>query len=153
MAETIVENQICNSCGVDIRKGALFCYHCGTSVAPETIAQETDKIDGEKQVLAKESNTENGKKTSSTKLKNKPKTESALFKEVTEKPIPKPEVRPEKNLKSAASLRKTSKSIQRKKLEIIWEEYDNAPNVWFILATVLSTIFVAGALWLALYFG
>ena len=36
MAETKVETQICKVCDADIRNGALFCYSCGRSVAPET---------------------------------------------------------------------------------------------------------------------
>ncbi len=145
MAETIVENQICNACGTDIRKGALFCYYCGGSIAPEIAAPKADKIDEENQVLAKENNAENG-----NKLNNKPENESASLKKFTEKPIPKPEIQPEKNLKSAASLRKKTKIVPKKKVEIIWEEHENAPNGWFIAAAIFLTLFAAGILYLAM---
>ncbi|CAN5446554.1 hypothetical protein BH20ACI1_BH20ACI1_22690 [soil metagenome] len=147
MAQIIVENQICKACGTDVRKGALFCYHCGGSVAPEIAAPKADKVVDENQVLAKENNAENG-----NKLNNKQEDESASIKEITEKPIPKPEIQPEKNLKSAASLRKKSKIVPKKKVEIIWEEHENAPNVWFVLAAILLTIFAIGVMWMALYF-
>ncbi len=152
MAETIIENQICNSCGTDTRKGALFCYHCGGSVAPEIAVPKTDKIGEENQDLIKEGIVKTGKKISRNKLKNRTENESAPLKEIVEKPISKPADQPEKALKSAASLRKKSKLIQKKKVEIIWEEHENAPNARFILATVLLTLFTLGILWLALSF-
>lgn len=152
MAETIVENQICNGCGTDIRKGALFCYHCGGSLAPEIAAPKADKIDDENQVLAKENNAENGNKVSSTKLEDKSKIELLSLNEIIEKPIPKSEVQPEKILKSAASLRKKSKIVSNKKVEIIWEEHETAPNFWFVLAAILLTLFAAVVMWIALYF-
>lgn len=153
MAEIIVKNQICSICGADVRKGALFCYNCGGSVAPEIIVPKAEKVDNENQVVIKKDFTENGQKTSGKKLKNKPQNESALLEEIAEKPIPKPAVQPETKLKSAASLRKKSKVIQKKKVEIVWEEYENAPNVWFILAALLLTAFAVVVMWLALYFG
>ncbi len=152
MAEIIVENQICSVCDADVRKDALFCYNCGSSVAPEIIAPKADKTDDENQVVIKKDFTENGQKTSLKKLKNKQEYETSSLEEIAGKPIPKPEVQPETKLKSAASLRKKSKVIQKKKVEIIWEEHENAPNVWFILAAILLTIFAGIIMWLALYF-
>ncbi len=152
MAETIVENQICNSCGVDIRKGALFCYHCGGSVTPEIASPKVNNVVDENQVSARENNTENGKKVNRTEIKSKLKNESASVEEIADKAMSKSELQPETKLKSAASLRKKSKSVQKKKVEIIWEEYENAPNVWFILAAISLALFAFGILWLALYF-
>ncbi|MEO8073121.1 MAG: zinc ribbon domain-containing protein [Acidobacteriota bacterium] len=152
MAETIVENQICNACGVDIRKGALFCYHCGGSVTPVIASPKVNNVVDENQVSARENNTENGKKVNRTELKSELKNESASVEEIADKLMSKPELQPETKLKSAASLRKKSKSVQKKKVEIIWEEYENAPNVWFILAAISLALFAFGILWLALYF-
>jgi hypothetical protein len=52
-------------------------------------------------------------------------------------------------LKSAASLRRKSKSFQNKKVEIVWEEHENAPNIWFIAVTVVLTIVAGVILYLA----
>lgn len=152
MAETIVENQICNACGTDVRKGALFCYHCGGSVTPNIFSPKVNNVVDENQVSAGENNTENGKKISRTELKSKLKNETVFVEEIADKSMSKPEIQPETKLKSAASLRKKSKPFQKKKVEIIWEEYENAPNMWFVLAAVLLTIFAVGIMWLALYF-
>lgn len=35
MAETIVEKKVCEKCGSDVREGAVFCYHCGSSLETE----------------------------------------------------------------------------------------------------------------------
>lgn len=35
MAETLVEQKVCAKCGADVRKDALFCYHCGGAVEAE----------------------------------------------------------------------------------------------------------------------
>ena len=111
MAETEVKTQTCKTCDADIRKSALFCYNCGNSVAPDVVVVKTSKIDGGDQILKKESVTENGNGTTPIILKDKAEiiNDSA-----------KPEIQPEKNLKSAASLRKKTKSIQTKKVEIFW---------------------------------
>ena len=152
MAETIVENQICDACGVDIRKGALFCYNCGGSVTPEIASPKVNKVVDENQVSARENKTENGKKANRTELKSDLKNESVSVDEIADKSMSKPEHQPEIKLKSAASLRKNPKSLQKKKVEIIWEEHENAPNIRFVLAAVLLALFAFGILWLALYF-
>lgn len=153
MAETIVENKICSVCGTEVRKGALFCYHCGSAVAPDIIALKADKINDENQVVVKKDFTENGQKDKRKKLKDRPENELVSLEEIAENPILIPEVQPETTLKSAASLRKKAKVYQKKKVEIVWEEHENAPNVWFILAAFLLTVFAVAVMWLALYFG
>lgn len=35
MAETVLEKEVCDSCGVDVREDTLFCYNCGTRVVAE----------------------------------------------------------------------------------------------------------------------
>ncbi len=150
MAETIVENQICSICDADVRKGALFCYNCGSSVAPEIITPRAEKIDNEDQVIIKKDFTKNGQKTRQKKQKNKPENDLAPLEEVAEKPITKPEIQPETTLKSAASLRNKSKSAQVKKVEIVWEEHENAPNIWFILTVIFLSISSILVVWLVL---
>jgi hypothetical protein len=139
MAETLVKNRVCSACGVDVRDGALFCYNCGSSVTADVSSPER-----------------NGKNDAGEK------TEKLLFpvKTFEEEKIPAvennptaenneaeitPEAKPE--LKSAASMRRRPKTIQRKRIEVTWEEPSSAPNIWFLLVAVLL-IGLAFGLWL-----
>lgn len=133
MAETRVENRICNSCGSEVRKDALFCYHCGGSVAPEIVVALKDK----------QNFVENG---------NKPaQSESLLIEETEDRPIPRPDLADEPKLQSAAAMRRKSKSFQPKKVEVIWEERESAANVWFIIAAIIITLAAVGILYLSFY--
>ncbi len=151
MAETSVENQICDACGVDIRRGALFCYNCGGAVASQTGAETNGKIAPENQVLTKESLTTGGNRVFPPDLEVKTETKSAPLIEAAAIPVSKFPVKTETNLKSAAALRKKPKNVQNKKVEVIWERSDYQPNVWFVLAAVVIALFAAVMLWLALY--
>lgn len=145
MAETKVKTQICKTCDADIRQGALFCYNCGNSVAPDIVVVQKSNSDGKDKILKKEIVAENGNGISQKISKNKAEVKD-------ENLISNTEVQPDKNLKSAASLRKKTKSIQKKKVEIVWEEHENAPNGWFITATIVLAIFAFLIFWLAFYF-
>lgn len=140
MAETAVKNQICQHCGAEVRPNTQFCYNCGGSLATEIenvpIAQN----------IVESNNGNESKPTSKLKL------EDALV-----APIPKPEVveeskiEEETKLKSAATMRRKSKVFQPKRVEVIWEEYENAPDLWFVLAAVLLTLLAIGIFYMALY--
>lgn len=138
-----------------MRPGALFCYSCGESLQPKANTQlkDTKNVSDAwfREGLIEE---KNGNKAEQKEL---PKLQ-----EVAEKPIPKPIVEAEKpiskpvaetdtKLKSAAAMRRKSKVYQPKKVEIIWEEHENAPNVWFILVTIVLTLIAAGIFYLAMY--
>lgn len=141
MAETTVENRVCNACGADMRPNTLFCYNCGESLAPKILsdAKDEEKVSDVwfRENISEEKNGGNLK-------------ENKAVVEATDRPIPKPTLSEEPPLKSAAAMRRQSKAYQPKRVEIIWEEYD-APNGWFILAAMLITLFVVGILFLAIY--
>lgn len=52
MAEAVLEKEVCDGCGVDVREDTLFCYNCGARVAgedatadePEKTADETLEV-------------------------------------------------------------------------------------------------------------
>lgn len=143
MAETSVENRVCQSCGADVRPNTLFCYNCGESLAPKLSTGAKDEKNVSNAWFRENiSEEKNGDKLS----ENKP----AATIEATDRPIPKPPLTDEPKLKSAAAMRRQSKAYQPKRVEIIWEEYD-APNGWFILATILIALFAVGILFLAIY--
>ena len=144
MAEILVENQVCNHCGADVRPTALFCYNCGSSVAPEIVIALKDKESaGEARFRRIIAEGKNGDKNVQIKR--------IIAEEAVDKSITQSSVQTETNLKSAAAMRRKSKTIQPKRIEVFWEEHENAPNGWFILAAILLTLTAAGILYLAIY--
>ncbi len=144
MAETTIENQVCKTCGEGIRVGALFCYSCGSSVASEiAVTLKEKKNVGDVSFRAELAEENNNGQTA--------KLEQTIIEQSADKPILKPNAVEEPKLKSAAAMRRKSKIYQPKKIEVIWEEHDNAPNGWFIAAAILLTLLAAGILYLAIY--
>jgi len=143
MAESLVENQDCSHCGADVRHAALFCYSCGSSVAPEIVVALKDRESaGEARFRRIIEEGKNGDKIVQIK--------ETIIEETVDKPIKPSNVQTETNLKSAAAMRRKSKTIRPKRIEVVWEEHENAPNGWFILAAILLTLTVAGILYLAM---
>lgn len=145
MAETLVKNRICYACGADVRKGAFFCYNCGGVIAPEIPVETKNKnlsntwIHQNVDEIRQESKIEAGEKP-----------EESL--EPKEKTTKKPELQEYIKLDSAAAMRRKPKARQKRKVEeVVWEEYDNAPNGWFIFAAVILTLFAVGIYFLAKY--
>lgn len=58
---------------------------------------------------------------------------------------------PEKELTSAASLRKKKNQAAVKTVEVVWDEPDSAPNSWFIVVALLLTLFAVGVFVVMLY--
>lgn len=146
MAEILVENQVCGACEAEVRKGALFCYNCGTSVAPEMEppannhkSEKAPDIEVAERITEKE------------KVETKPASAEVFTETAIKKPDGKPGDLAENKLKSAASMRRKPKTVQQKRVEIVWEEHENAPNIWFILVALLLTLFAAGIWYLAVY--
>lgn len=133
MAETLVKNQVCGDCGANIRDGAFFCYNCGSNITADADLSETngknDRGEKTERLLPVEKTSEDEKKN----LPEKTEREKAAEKK--------------RELKSAASMRRRPKTIERKRIEVAWEEPASAPNVWFLLVAVLLTAF-AIVLWL-----
>ena len=148
MAETLVENKICKSCGAEIRAGALFCYSCGKSL----VQTEAEVALKEKKNVSNAWFREDLTKTEENGNKSLQQKESVNSKEIIEAPIPEPPKNDaDTKLKSAAAMRRKSKIYQPKKTEIVWEEHDNPPNGWFIAAAIALTLLAAGIFYLAMY--
>ncbi|HEX8288513.1 MAG TPA: zinc ribbon domain-containing protein [Pyrinomonadaceae bacterium] len=149
MAEIVVENQVCKTCGAEIRPNALFCYNCGGLVAESPIETESKNgsnessnaliIDNDEVVektLIVEKNDENRKSVTAEKTKLSD-TKSGIVKEA--------------KLKSAASLRNKAKSFQRKEVEVVWEEAENTSGFLLPLIALLLTVFAVAVVILAIY--
>ena len=134
MALTLVKNKVCNACGADVRPNSLFCYNCGGAIV-ENVSEEN--LTKEKEAEEKQFDTDLIDKN--IVAADEPKNpETAIVQEETK-------------LKSAAGLRRRPKSIEKKTVEVVWEEYENAPNLWFLSVAIVLMILVAGILFLAMY--
>jgi hypothetical protein len=160
MAKTLVEKEICDACGADVRPGSLFCYNCGGAVSedPEKFAKTNNKknISAALKSDLSENNdlkTAKLKKDSFEAVADQPikKPTAELLEKIAEKPIEKPLIQEEAKLKSAANLRRRAKSFQRKTVEVVWEEPENAPNKWFPLVAIVLILLVVAIFYLAMY--
>lgn len=116
MAEKIIEKEICRNCGVDVRPNTLFCYNCGSSVASASNSIKTGYPTVKDKLLEENSRT--------SRVNGDADRKSAM--------------------KSAASLRQKNKPVQKKTVEVVWEEPESAPNLWFLVVAFLLTIFALG---------
>jgi len=153
MAENLVENQICSACGAPVRPQALFCYNCGSSVAPEIENAPPGDAAGEvwSDEIADENRAETNLLTDVSDSQAPPieKPTDTLIENKSEKKSP-PQA--ETKLKSAAALRRSGRvAPQKKTVEVIWEEPENAPNVWFLLVAFVLALFAVGILLAMLY--
>jgi len=161
MAKTVVKKEICDACGAEIRPGSMFCYNCGGAVSEEgeKYAKEHPKEVNEawlKADLSENKNLETTKLDAPAKPVEKPlenPTVSELLEKIEEKPEEKekPSIQEQAKLKSAANLRRKAKSFQRKTIEVVWEEPENAPNKWFPIVAILLILFVVFIFYLAMY--
>lgn len=57
----------------------------------------------------------------------------------------------EVKLTSAAALRQKRETAPKKSVEVVWEEPQSAPNVWFLVVALLLTLFAVGIFVAMLY--
>lgn len=158
MAEIIVENQICETCGADVRPQALFCYNCGGAVGVqiEKTENKTESKNGNNKsgdVLLKNNFKEEIKEETAEKPANSESNGDVRKIEVTAETIKKDkkaDVFEEAKLKSAASLRRKAKSIQPKEIEIVWEEPERISGLRLTLIVLLLSAFAAAVVFLAI---
>ncbi len=166
MAKTLVEKKLCEACGADIRPGSLFCYNCGGAVQEVLPAPEKNNNSKEVSSVWLQGDLAENSELKTTQLKKEAveKVEDKPIEKPIEKPtiseylgkneaqtIEKPLIREDAKLKSAASLRRKAKIYQKKTVEVVWEEPENAPNKWFPIVAILLILFVVGIFYLAMY--
>jgi hypothetical protein len=145
MAETLVKEKVCRACGADVRPHALFCYNCGSAVAPDAPLIENNNKKND-DWFQNETSEEEFEKEDEVIVVEEPE-EIGNSEALTEAEEEKKETRDLSKMDSAANLRRRGKSVQKKRVEIVWEEHDNAPNGWFIFFAVILTI-LAVAIWI-----
>lgn len=173
MAKTLVEKKICSACGADVRPGSGFCYNCGGAVLLEeqdALPKTAANIDP-KEIKDAWQQSDLGEpsdfKTSNIDLKTT-KLKEEVVEVIDLKPIGKPgdeilsktveaipaeksSLQEEAKMKSAANMRRKAKSFQRKTVEVVWEEPENAPNKWFPIVAIVLILLVVGIFYLAMY--
>lgn len=175
MAEKVLENSICDSCGVDIRPQAMFCYNCGGAVS-DTMVEETavksgsngngevsgawlkDDFSEEKEVekvveteeTSQEITNETQEFSVTPNLENELETVNELKVE-TESKNKKEGIQENAKLKSAAAMRRKAKSFQAKQVEVVWEAPANSSTTKLLLVVALLTLFAVGIVYAALY--
>jgi len=148
MAENLVENRVCSACGAPVRPQALFCYNCGSAVAPEIEAEDEARLYDE---LADDHQAEPKAGTNRDESHAAP-IEKPFDTLVENKTGEKSPAQAETKLKSAAALRRSGRiQPQKKTVEVIWEEPENAPNVWFLVAAFVLALAAVGILLAMLY--
>lgn len=144
MVEKTLETEVCRACGTGVRQNALFCYHCGTSVARDAeddarrgnLIEESNGNNRAAKIVAEDLTTENPVVKSSVETLA-PLAES----EQTPENEPRRAAAPIK-LQTAADVRRKIKPESKSADEIIWEKPASAPNVWFLASAIVTVIFV-----------
>lgn len=161
MAKKLAKKEVCEACGADVRDGSLYCYNCGGPVTAEARAafearsgrdpvsdawfkgeivqsarRETTKLKASKTIAE-------SKAAEPEPAVQEPAAPIAKEKsEAAEKPIPRPGIHEEAKLKTAASLRRKGKLIERRTVEVVWEEPEASPGAKFILGALSMTLLV-----------
>lgn len=149
MTEKIVENQLCNSCNANVRAGSLFCYSCGSPVAPgaDDLKNKKNNLTGIKG---------NNNSPQAVEAADAPigRPTEKLFPETAEKAadIKNKELNVQKKSKEKnAAGRQKSRNAEKKSVEIVWETPEDSAGIWFIAASMILVLFAVGILLAMLY--
>jgi hypothetical protein len=163
MAENVIEKVACTSCGTEVREGSSFCYSCGEPVSGKPTkakskrsrkgskngrpVKETNRLDAEEPQQAIEQETQLVEQPAETLaepiaveepvIEDKPAVEESVV-----------EDRPK--LRSAASMRRRTRTFERKPVEVMWVEREK-PSWVFIIVSLVIVGFAVMLLALALY--
>lgn len=153
MAENLVENQICSACGAPVRPQALFCYNCGSQVTPEI--ETAPPVEATSELWSDEIADGNRAETNlltDVSENHAPPIQKPSGTLIEDKAEQKSPPQTETKLKSASALRRSGRvAPQKKTVEVIWEEPENAPNAWFLVAAFVLALFAVGILLAMLY--
>jgi len=123
-----LKKRVCSSCGVDVRKGTMFCYNCGTSVSARAV-KKTPESNGA--VPAMDAETQAALDDLAARLKIDEEADSKLAK--------------------AAAERKTARVNQRRTNEYRWEPVDDSSARLSVLIAVLILVVTAGVVFVTVF--
>ncbi len=168
MAEIVTDQQVCPSCGVEVRPNSMFCYNCGGNVeeTPEQIPVEDFNSENDADSAVETSAsletskliapTETEKFTDIKVEKTSVKEENTLAKEneqviETVATDEKSKKIAEPKLKSAANMRRQTKTSSLRQVEVVWEKPESDSLVRLILVTLLMLVFAAAVVYFGVY--
>ena len=128
--DSVHENVICITFGVEVRNGAIFCYNCGSAVARDSRGEQSFEVpdtdaDADEEV--------------ETISADDAEIEKALA--ATEKPADKkPGTGLAKRRPLTAAMLRRKKAYNRKPVEIVWEEPESDSPVFLIVSLTLALI-------------
>lgn len=157
MVEKLAQNNVCENCQADVRLNALFCYNCGSQVATDEEAAEVSRNEANVGSALNSESAERSKTPESSPGKRRKAVAASSIK-TDPKSNPKQErmkrvgleSQPE-GLKTAASLKRGPNPFLRKQVEVTWERPDSAPNLWFLIVSVILIGFSLLVLFIMLY--
>jgi len=137
MPEVLVDGQTCGACGADARPESLYCHNCGEEINDLRGAvgpiQRPDLEADEKPI----------------QMPNIPSKDSGpVVQKVDAEPVTQANGQ---QLESAASLRRRTRVMERKPVEVVWEPADG-PNILLIASTILLVLFSLLVIVWALYY-
>lgn len=121
MPKVKVKKNVCGDCGVDIREGTVFCYNCGSRVAGDDAAAETNLNGGDKGVDAE--------------------TQAALD-DLAER-LKIEDAPDDGQLARAAAQRRKARVTSRKPKEFTWEPADDSSDRIVFLPALLIAVIAA----------
>jgi len=126
MAETALENAVCEKCGAAVRENTLFCYNCGHNFAEsrkQTNGDEAGNISDE--------------------------TKAALDDLAARFKIEEPD--PEDKLALAAAERKKARVAPRRNKEDVWTETEGRSGSVLFVISLLIFLMVAAVVFITVY--
>ncbi len=157
------ENQICPSCQAVIRSRALFCYKCGASIVSNSSSKSKKGKRKKTAELVSEmiEGVEKKEELSNVWFKDKiveekdeelklPEVEQEIVQSMSEevKIESTPSIQEKAKLQSAASMRQSAKTIQKNRIEVVWEKPETS-NIRFILGTIIFAAIAFAVVFLA----
>lgn len=162
MAENVIEKAACTSCGTEVREGSSFCYSCGEPLSgkqPKAKSKRSRKGSRngrpvkETNRLAEEPEKAVVQETQVVEQLVETLAEPLAVEEpfIGDKPtVAESVVEDSPRLRSAASMRRRTRTFERKPVEIMWVEREK-PSWMFIIVSLVIVGFAAVLLALALY--
>jgi hypothetical protein len=133
MAETLVEKEICEACGTEIRGGSSFCFNCGESVVFEQPPPA---------ILKPDVGLSNGRDTRDAKTVafNDPEPPPVTIPRGS--PVAPPDPPAKTEIFPAATPRRQPRTRARKVPEVEWVERSSSSVGFIVTAIILSLLAV-----------
>ena len=139
MPDVLVEERTCAACGVGVRPESQYCYNCGEEIdvlpSAERPIERPDLAAGEEKPILMPSVTSKDSRPVSR----------------TSAPDGQTIERDGQSFESASSLRRRTRVVERKPVEIVWEP-SSGPNLVLIISTLVLFVFAVVVIALALYY-